>query len=54
MLNQAITSAVVSHVIKAIKNNKSTGLDGTCIVGELIKHRGEPMCEILLTLCNLV
>ena len=52
MMDQPITLAEVSHVVKAIKNNKSAGSDG--IVGELIKYGGEPMCEMLLTLFNLV
>ena len=51
ILDQPITLAEVSHVVKAIKNNKSAGSDG--IVGELIKYGGEPMCEMLLTLFNL-
>ena len=51
-LDQTITSAEVSHIIKGIKNNKSSGSDG--IVGELIKYWGKPMCEMLLTLFNLV
>ena len=52
MLDQPITLAEVSHVVKAIKNNKSAGSDG--IVGELIKYGGKPMSEMLLTLFNLV
>ena len=52
MLDQPITLAEVSHACKAIKNNKSAGSDG--IVGELIKYGGEPMCEMLLVLFNLV
>ena len=52
MLDQPITMAEVRHVIKTIKNNKSAGSDG--IVGELIKYGGKPMCEMLLTLFNLV
>ena len=52
MLDQTITLAEVSHVVKAIKNNKAAGSDG--IVGELIKYGGKPMCEMLLTLFNLV
>ena len=52
MLDQPITLVEVSHVVKAIKNNKSAGSDG--IVGELIKYEGEPMCEMLLALFNLV
>ena len=52
MLDQSITLAEVSHVVKAIKNNKSAGSDGS--VGELIKHGGKLMCEMLLTLFNLV
>ena len=38
MLDQPITLAEVSHVIKAIKNNKSAGSDG--ILGELMKYGG--------------
>ena len=52
MMDQPITLAEVSHVVKDIKNNKSAGSDG--IVGELIKYGGEPMYEMLLTLFNLV
>ena len=52
MLDWPITLAEVSHVIKAIKTNKSAGSDG--IVGELIKYGGKPMCEMLLTLFDLV
>ena len=52
VLDQPITLAEVSHVVKAIKNNKSAGSDG--IVGELIKYGGKPMCEMLLALFNLV
>ena len=52
VLGQPITLAEVSHVVKAIKNNKSAGSDG--IVGELIKYGGKPMCEMLLALFNLV
>ena len=48
VLDQLITLAEVSHVVKAIKNNKSAGSDG--IVGELIKYGGKPMCEMLLAL----
>ena len=51
MMDQPITLAEVSHVVKAIKNNKSAGSDG--IVGELIKYGGEPMCEMFLTLFHL-
>ena len=51
MLNQPITLAEVSHVVKAIESNKSAGTGG--IVGELIKYGGKPMCEMLVTL-NLV
>ena len=47
-----ITLAEGSHVVKAIKKNKSTGSDG--IVDELIKYGGKPMCEMLLILLNLV
>ena len=36
ILDQPITLAEVSHVVKAIKNNKSAESDGT--VGELIKY----------------
>ena len=46
------SKAEVSHVVKAIKNIKSAGSDD--IVGELIKYGGKPMCEMLLTLLNLV
>ena len=53
MLDQPITMVEVRHVIKTIKNNKSAGSDGIH-VGELIKYGGKPMCEILLTLFNLV
>ena len=52
MLDQPITLVEVSHVVKATKNNKSVGSDA--IVGELIKYGGKPMCEMLLTLFNLV
>ena len=52
MMDQPITLAEVSCVVKAIKNNKSAGSDG--IVGELIKYGGEPMCEMLLALFKLV
>ena len=54
MLDQPITLAEVSHVVKAIKSNKSAGSDA--IVGELhvIKYGGKPMCEMLLILFNLV
>ena len=52
VLDQPITLAEVSHVVKAIKNNKSAGSDG--IVGELIKYGGKAMCEMLLALFNLV
>ena len=52
MLDQMITLAEVSHVVKAIKNNKAAGSDD--IVGELIKYGGNPMCEMLLILFNLV
>ena len=38
MLDEKITSLVVSHVIKPNKNNKSAVSDG--IVGELIKSGG--------------
>ena len=51
-LGEPITLAEVSHVVKAIKNNKSSGFDS--IVGELIKYGGEPLCEMLLELFNLV
>ena len=50
MLDQSITLAEVSRVVKEIKNNKSAGSDG--IVGEFIKYGGKPMCEMLLTLFN--
>ena len=50
VLDQPITLAEVSHVVKATK--KFAGSDG--IVGELIKYGGKPMCEILLALFNLV
>ena len=39
MLDQTITLAEVSHVLKTTKN-KSAGSDG--IVGELIKYGGKP------------
>ena len=52
ILDQPITLAEVNYVVKAIKNNKSAGSDG--IVGELIKYGGNTMCEMLLTLFNLV
>ena len=52
MLDQLITLAEVSNVVKAIKNNKSAGSD--CILGELIKYGGKPMCKMLLMLFNLV
>ena len=47
-----ITSAEANYVVKAIKNNKPAESDG--IVGELIKYGGNTMCEMLLTLFNLV
>ena len=52
MLDQRITLAEVSNVVKAIKNKKSAGSDD--IIGELIKYGVEHMCEILLTLFCLV
>ena len=52
MLDQPITLAEVSHVVKAIKNIKSAGSDG--IAGELIKYGDKPMCEMLLTLFNFI
>ena len=52
VLDQPITLAEVSHVVKAIKNNKSA--DSDRIVDELIKYGGEPMCEMLLAFFNLV
>ena len=45
-------SVQVNYVVKAIENYKSAGSDGS--VGELIKHRGNTICEMLLTLFNLV
>ena len=47
-----ITLTEASSVIKTIKNNKYAGSDG--IVGELITYGGKPMCEMFLTLFNLV
>ena len=52
MLDEPINLAEVKYVVKAIKNNKSVGPDG--IVGELIKYGSKFMCEMLLTLFNLV
>ena len=52
MLDWIITLAEASHVVKAIKNNKSAGSRG--IVGQLIQYGGNPMCETLLILFNLV
>ena len=40
VLDQPITLAEVSHVVKAIKNNKSAGSDS--IIGELIKMEVSP------------
>ena len=37
MLDQPITSAEVSHVVKAIENSKVAGSDGS--VGELVKYK---------------
>ena len=50
MLDQPITLVEVSHVVKAIKNTKSSGSDD--IAGELIEYGGKPkpMCEILFIL----
>ena len=45
VLDQPLTLAEVSQLVKAIKNNKSAGSDG--IVGKLIKYGGKPMCEML-------
>ena len=42
MLDQPITLAEVSNVVKAIENNKSAGSDG--IVGELIEFASGPLC----------
>ena len=42
MLDQPVTLDEVSHVVKAIKNNKSAGSDS--IVGELIKYGDTPIC----------
>ena len=52
MLDQSISLAEVSYVVKAIKNNKTAGSDG--IAGELIKYGGKRMCEMLLALFDLV
>ena len=52
MLDQTITSAEVSRVVKSIENNKAAGTDG--IVGELIKYGVNPMCEMFLILFNSV
>ena len=52
ILDQPITLAEVNYVVKAIKNNKCAGSDG--IVGELLKYGGNLLCEMLLTLFNLV
>ena len=42
MLDQPISLAEVSYLVKAIKNNKSAGLDST--VGELITdNEGKPV-----------
>ena len=50
MLDQPITLAELSHVVKAIRNNKSAGSDG--IVGELIKYGVKHICETLLALLS--
>ena len=52
VLDQPITLAEMSHVVRAIQNDKSAGSDG--IVDELIKYGGKPMCEMLLALFNIV
>ena len=44
--------AEVNYVVKAIKCNKSAGSDG--ISGDLIEYGGKPICEMLLTLFNLL
>ena len=49
VLDQPITLAEVTYVVK---NDKSYASDS--IVGKLIKYGRKPMCEILLTLFNLV
>ena len=38
--------------LRLVKNSKSAGSNS--VVGELIKYGGKPMCEMLLTLFNLV
>ena len=53
ILDQPRTLTAANDVVKTIKSNKSTESDS--IIGELIKYRGKPMCEMLmLTLFNLV
>ena len=52
LLYQPITLAEVSQVVKTIKNNNSAGSNS--IVGESIKYGGKSVCEILLSLFNLV
>ena len=54
MLDQPLTLADLSHVVKAIKNNKSAESDSRYTVRELIKYGGKPKCEILLMLLNFV
>ena len=43
--------AKVSHIVKVFTNNKSAGSDS--IVGKSIKHRGKPMCELLLIMFSM-
>ena len=52
VLDQPITLAEVSHVVKAIKSNKSAGSDS--IVVELMKYGSKPMLEMMLALFKLV
>ena len=49
MQNQPVTLAEVSHVVKAIKTNKPARSEG-----DKIKYGIRTMCEMLLTLFNLV
>ena len=50
VLDQLKTFGEVSYVVKAIRNNKSTGFD--IIVGELITYGDKPICQMLLGLFN--
>ena len=46
-LDHPITLVEISHVVKAIKNKKSSELHVYCIVGELITCGGKPMKSCL-------